>query len=138
MAEPVARRDLGAHRHRLLWLIAAGRFACHTSDSSLCGNSSPAAASVHAGQNRKPHVPWPQNQQCAGAHLRKLSRDDQGNLVLNYRPWLVLPERTFTLPEGKYAVGKGLCFSEIDKLEGDGANIALLLRRATVRTRKNS
>ena len=57
----------------------------------------------------------------------KLSRDDQGNLVLNYRPWLVLPERTLTLPEGKYAVGKGLCFSEIDKLEGDGAKIALLL-----------
>ena len=57
----------------------------------------------------------------------KLTRDDKGNLVLNYRPWLVLPERTLVLPEGKYAVGKGLFFSEIDKLEGDSARIALLL-----------
>ena len=57
----------------------------------------------------------------------KLTRDDQGNLVLNYRPWLVLPERTLALPEGKYAAGKGLFFSEIDKLEGDSAKIALLL-----------
>ena len=57
----------------------------------------------------------------------KLTRDDKGNLVLNYRPWLVLPERTLVLPEGKYAVGKGLFFSEIDRLEGDSAKIALLL-----------
>jgi hypothetical protein len=57
----------------------------------------------------------------------KLTRDDKGNLVLNYRPWLVLPERTVVLPEGKYAIGKGLFFSEIDRLEGDSAKIALLL-----------
>ena len=57
----------------------------------------------------------------------KLTRDDRGNLVLNYRPWLVLPERTLVLPEGQYAVGKGLFFSEIDRLEGDSTKIALLL-----------
>lgn len=57
----------------------------------------------------------------------KLSRDAQGNLVLNYRPWLVLPPRTLTLPESKYAVGKGLIFSEIMQLDGDNAKTALLL-----------
>ncbi|MES1180372.1 MAG: hypothetical protein ABUL66_00765 [Verrucomicrobiota bacterium] len=57
----------------------------------------------------------------------KFSRDAQGNLVLNYRPWLVLPPRTLTLPESKYAVGKGLIFSEIMQLDGDNAKTALLL-----------
>jgi hypothetical protein len=57
----------------------------------------------------------------------KLSRDAQGNLVLNYRPWLVLPPRSLTLPESKYAVGKGLIFSEIMQLDGDNARTALLL-----------
>ena len=57
----------------------------------------------------------------------ELSRDAKGNLVLDYRPWLVLPARTLTLPEGKYAVGKGLLTSEILQLEGDNAKIALLL-----------
>jgi hypothetical protein len=57
----------------------------------------------------------------------KLSRDARGNLVLHYRPWLVLPARTLTLPAGKYAVGKGLLTSEILQLDGDSARIALLL-----------
>ncbi len=57
----------------------------------------------------------------------KLSRDVKGNLVLDYRPWLVLPARTLTLPEGKYAVGKGAFFSEIFQLDGDSERIALLL-----------
>lgn len=57
----------------------------------------------------------------------KLSRDDKGNLVLKYRPWMVLAERSLTLPEAKYAVGKGLFFSEILQLDGDNARIAVLL-----------
>ena len=57
----------------------------------------------------------------------KLSRDAKGNLVLNYRPWLILPARTLTLPEGKYAAGKGMFFSEILQLDGDSSKIALLL-----------
>ena len=57
----------------------------------------------------------------------RLSRDAQGNLVLKYRPWLVLAERTLTLPSVKYAAGKGLFFSEILQLDGDSAKIALLL-----------
>ena len=57
----------------------------------------------------------------------KLSRDAKGNLVLNYRPWLILPARTLTLPEGKYAAGRGMFFSEILQLDGDSSKIALLL-----------
>ncbi len=57
----------------------------------------------------------------------KLSRDEKGRLVLNYRPWLVLPARTLTLPEARYAVGKGAFFSEIFQLDGDSERIALLL-----------
>ena len=57
----------------------------------------------------------------------KLSRDEKGRLVLNYRPWLVLPARTLALPEARYAVGKGAFFSEIFQLDGDSERIALLL-----------
>ena len=57
----------------------------------------------------------------------KLSRDEKGGLVLKYRPWLILPERSLTLPATKYAVGKGMFFSEILQLDGDNAKIALLL-----------
>ncbi|HXI70740.1 MAG TPA: hypothetical protein VNN22_10340 [Verrucomicrobiae bacterium] len=57
----------------------------------------------------------------------KLSRDEKSGLILKYRPWLVLPERTLTLPAMKYAAGKGLFFSEILQVDGDNAKIALLL-----------
>jgi MFS family permease len=57
----------------------------------------------------------------------KLSRDEKGRLVLNYRPWLVLPARTLALPEARYAIGKGAFFSEIFQLDGNSERIALLL-----------
>jgi hypothetical protein len=57
----------------------------------------------------------------------RLSRDEKGNLVLKYRPWLVFAERTLTLPATKYAAGKGVFFSEILQLDGDNTRIALLL-----------
>lgn len=57
----------------------------------------------------------------------KLTRDDKGALVLNFRPWLVLPERTMTLPEGRYEVGHGLFYSEILRVEGDRARTMILL-----------
>ena len=57
----------------------------------------------------------------------RLSRDEQGRLVLKYRPWLVLPERTLLFPEGKYAVGKGAIFSEIQQLDGNVIHTATLL-----------
>jgi len=57
----------------------------------------------------------------------RLSRDEKGNLVLTYRPWLVLAKRTLTLPPARYAVGKGLFYSEILQLDGDKSRMALLL-----------
>ena len=57
----------------------------------------------------------------------KLLRDEKGSLVLKYRPWLVLPERTLVLPEGRYAVGKGLFYSQIMRVEGQGLTAAMLL-----------
>jgi hypothetical protein len=49
----------------------------------------------------------------------KLSRGPQGELLLSYRPWLLLPRRTLTLLPGKYAVGRGLFYSEIIELDSD-------------------
>jgi hypothetical protein len=56
-----------------------------------------------------------------------LLREANGNLVLKYRPWLILPERRLTLPQGKYFVGKGLLYSEIMRSEGENARTAILL-----------
>jgi hypothetical protein len=49
----------------------------------------------------------------------KLSRSPRGELVLSYRPWLFLPRRTLALPPGKYALGRGLFYSEVIELDGD-------------------
>jgi hypothetical protein len=57
----------------------------------------------------------------------KLSRNEKGNFVLKYHPWLVLPERSLTLPAGRYGVGKGTFFSEILQLDGDNTRIDILL-----------
>jgi hypothetical protein len=57
----------------------------------------------------------------------KLSLNEQGRLVLTYRPWLILPARPLVLPEGKYCVGEGAFFSEIHRLEGDDTRDVLLL-----------
>jgi len=57
----------------------------------------------------------------------KVCRDAKGQLVLQYRPWLLLPARTMVLPEAKYCVGKGLFYSEILQLDGDKTKSAFLL-----------
>ncbi len=57
----------------------------------------------------------------------KLLRDEKGSLVLKYHPWLVLPERMLVLPEGRYAIGKGLFYSQIMKEENQGLTPAMLL-----------
>jgi MFS family permease len=57
----------------------------------------------------------------------KLSRNDKGELIFKYRPWLVLPERTLTLPPGNYAAGRGLFYSEIMKVDGNSARTVFLL-----------
>jgi hypothetical protein len=57
----------------------------------------------------------------------KLLRDAQGSLVLMHRPWLVLRERALLLPEGSYAIARGLFYSQIMRVEGQGLASALLL-----------
>jgi hypothetical protein len=57
----------------------------------------------------------------------KLSRNDQGQLVFNYRPWLVLPPRTLVLPAGNFEAGRGFFYSEILRVEGDAARTVFLL-----------
>ena len=57
----------------------------------------------------------------------RLRRDEQGRLVLDYRPWLVLPRRTLTLPEGEYVVGRGLMNPEVMRVTNGEARTMLTL-----------
>ena len=57
----------------------------------------------------------------------RLSLNDKGELVLNYRPWLVLAPRTLILPPGKYETGRGIFYSEILHVDGDTARTLILL-----------
>ena len=57
----------------------------------------------------------------------KLARNEKGELVLNYRPWLILPQRTLILPDGKYETGRGIFYSEILQIAGDSATTVILL-----------
>jgi len=56
-----------------------------------------------------------------------LRRDDAGRLRLEYRPWLVLPQRVLPLPEGRYHLARGLFYSQILRAEGRGSTAVLLL-----------
>ena len=57
----------------------------------------------------------------------KLVRAESGELLFNYRPWLVLPQRTLVLPAGIYEAGRGIFYSEILRVEGDSAKTVILL-----------
>jgi hypothetical protein len=57
----------------------------------------------------------------------RLVRDPEGRLVFRYRPWLVLRERSLTLPGFHYAVGRGLLHSAVIEVNGDEQRLALLL-----------
>ena len=57
----------------------------------------------------------------------KLSRNDRGELIFNYHPWLMLPKRTLILPAGNYEAGRGVFYSEILRVEGDSAKTVILL-----------
>ena len=87
------------------------------------------------GSKRRFHPDAKENNMFLGRKMEKaptrtygrLSRNDQGELIFNYRPWLVLPQRTLTLPAGNYETGRGLFYSEILRLEGDSAKTVILL-----------
>ena len=49
----------------------------------------------------------------------RVRREETGRFVFEYRPWLVRPARTLTLPEGQYAIGRALLHPELLRLEGD-------------------
>lgn len=57
----------------------------------------------------------------------KLSRSEKDELIFNYHPWLVLPQRTLILPAGNYEAGRGVFYSEILRVEGDSAKTVILL-----------
>jgi hypothetical protein len=57
----------------------------------------------------------------------KLVRDESGRLILKYRPWLVLPERTLTLPAAIYAVGRGLLNPDVVPVEDEWTKSVLTL-----------
>jgi len=57
----------------------------------------------------------------------RLIKNEQGKLVLRYRPWLVLPPRTLELPDGKYETGRGAFYSEILLVQGEETRTILLL-----------
>jgi hypothetical protein len=57
----------------------------------------------------------------------KLSRNENGELIFNYHPWLVLPKRTLVLPAGNYEAGRGVFYSEILRVEGNSAKTVILL-----------
>lgn len=57
----------------------------------------------------------------------RLMRDEQGRLIVQYRPWLILPWRTLVLPEGEYFVGRGLLHPEIHRAEGQSSEALIAL-----------
>jgi hypothetical protein len=57
----------------------------------------------------------------------RLSRDEKGNLILKYRPWLVMAECSFTLPAAKYAIGKAVLYSDIHHADGEKVKTFIIL-----------
>lgn len=57
----------------------------------------------------------------------KLAKNEQGRLVLHYRPWLVFPQRSVELPDGKYEAGCGAFYSELLLVYGDDTRSICLL-----------
>ena len=57
----------------------------------------------------------------------KLSRNEKGELVVNYRPWLILPPRSLVLPAGTYEAGRGIFYSEILRIEASGNATGVIL-----------
>jgi len=57
----------------------------------------------------------------------RLSSDLAGTRNFEYRPWLVLPKKTFELPPGDYAVGQGLLYPEVMRVAGEDAKTLFIL-----------
>jgi len=57
----------------------------------------------------------------------KLSLNEKGELVLNYRPWLILPQRSLVLPAATYEAGRGIFYSEIVRVDAGGDTTSIIL-----------
>ena len=57
----------------------------------------------------------------------KFIKTDTGKLTFEYRPWLFLATRTVNLPEGQYAVGRGLFYPEILLVTGEKTKALLTM-----------
>lgn len=57
----------------------------------------------------------------------KLFSHADGKRTFEYRPWLFLPKRTLELPEGQYAVGRGLIYPEVMRVAGDDSKTLFIL-----------
>lgn len=57
----------------------------------------------------------------------RLSRGADGRLTLDYRPWLIFPRQTLTLPEGTYVIERGLFGSDISRSDGESTVSAITL-----------
>lgn len=57
----------------------------------------------------------------------RLNTDAEGRRTFEYRPWLVLPLRTVELPVGNYAVGRGILYPELMKVEGETTKTLFIL-----------
>ncbi|MEW6306324.1 MAG: hypothetical protein AB1705_22895 [Verrucomicrobiota bacterium] len=57
----------------------------------------------------------------------RLSRNEKGEFIFRYRPWLVFPERVLTLPPGQYAVGRALMCPELVLVESGDTKTILLM-----------
>jgi hypothetical protein len=57
----------------------------------------------------------------------RLRHSADGSLTFEYRPWLILKRRGFALPAGAYAVGRGLFYPEIGRVEADKMNAMFIL-----------
>jgi hypothetical protein len=77
---------------------------------------------------RKRFAPKPTaNRAFTGRELQKVpvrtyghcGRLADGQFTFRYRPWLVFPSRTLTLPIGDYAIGRGMLHPELLDLSGD-------------------
>jgi hypothetical protein len=57
----------------------------------------------------------------------RLMRGEGGHITFEYRPWVMGHARTVTLPQGNYAVGRGLFYPEIMLVDGEKTRTMLLL-----------
>jgi hypothetical protein len=57
----------------------------------------------------------------------RVKKNEHGEFVLRYRPWLVLPARELVLPPGHYAVGRGLVYPELICAAGDDTEAVMTL-----------